>query len=392
VIRPPEPSGPRDAGGPGPGALRVVFFLGYPTRQRGGTEHAALAWSAGLARRGHDVVAVFRHRGELLAEYGRFCRGVFVLDSPAGLLRFLAGAMRPGRMRGSVVYGHNPGRVLELWAVARLLRSACVCHLHMSSPDRLGGFGRLALRRPDLYLAVSRATAAEWARHGIPPSRIEVVPNGVDTARFTPAPDPAAAKAAYGVPPDHLVISFLGRLDRNKGPDRVIQAFAAFRAASPARPACLLVGGAPVQDGAPYLADLRRLASETGAGGDIRFVGHVADTRAFYHASDLFVLPSVWPDPQPLTLTESMACGVPALASRIGGIPEILGGAFPDHLVAPGDVGELAAGLGRLAGWRTQDPGLGARCRQVAESTFSLEVCVSRIEAALQRVRAGRAA
>jgi len=371
--------------------LHIVFVLGYPTRTRGGTEHAALAFSRGLARRGHRITAVFRREGELLPEYRQFCERVFVLTSAGAALRFAAALVTPGRApRGAIVYGHHAGRSFELWALGVATRSRVVCHLHLPAPERLGRLTGFGLRRLDRFLAVSRATGDDWARrHAIRPSRITVVPNGVDVDRFVPAGDAAVAKTEYGLDPAEPVISFLGRLDRAKGPDLLIRGFAAFRAQHPGRRAALLIGGAPLWEGHGYLAELRQLAAESGAGPDIRFIGQVSDTRRFYQASDLFVLPSVWPDPQPLTLTESMACGVPALASRIGGIPEILGPDFPEHLFEPGRVDEIAARLGRFAEWRTHDPALGARCRRVAEQKFSLEACIDRVEAALGHCAAG---
>jgi glycosyltransferase involved in cell wall biosynthesis len=250
---------------------------------------------------------------------------------------------------------------------------------------------RWGLRQTDLFLAVSCATRDAWAQaYGISPSKMRAIPNGVDVVRFSPASDCRAAKTEYGLPPDCRVVSFLGRLDRQKGVDVLIRAFGFYRRQHPEQNAYLLIAGSAVLDGEKYVDELRDLAAEIGID-CVRFIGRVTDPVKFFRASDLSILPSLWPEPYGLTLTESLACGVPVIASRTGGIPEILAADFPAHLVEPGDVDGLALKITQLVNWRMDLPQLGATCRNVAVSKFNLETCVDRIEKELlvltQKVR-----
>jgi len=360
--------------------LNIVFILGYPTRRKGGIEIAALAFSSTLAKLGHAVTAVFRHDGELIPEYQAFCEHVYVLRNAKEIGLCIVALGKLARRENLVIYGHQTGWIFAMRLLANLLRVPCACHLHLPPPDKLNVFAKWGLRHTDLFLAVSRATGDAWAQaYRIRPSQLRVIPNGVNVATFSPAADDRASKAEYGVPPDCRVVAFLGRLDRQKGVDVLIRAFGQYRRQHPDHDTCLLVAGSAVLDGAKYIAELHELAAEIGSD-RVRFVGRIAEPARFYHAADLLVLPSVWPEPHGLTLTESLACGVPVLASRIGGIPEILAADFPEHLCDPGDVDGLARKIAQFVNWRATAPQLGAACRQVAATKFSLETCVGRIE------------
>lgn len=187
--------------------------------------------------------------------------------------------------------------------------------------------------------------------------RLHVVRNGVDTETFTPIP---ARPVVASSPDAPLRILFVGRMIRDKGPDVLIRA-----AAMLGRDDLefVLVGSDGFDRNAapsPYETELRRLASEGRA--RVAFEPFVDRTEvpALLRRADVFVVPSQWPDPCPLTVGEGLASGVPVIASDIGGIPEILGDA--GRLVRPGDPADLAAAIAELA----DDPGLRRRMGQAA--------------------------
>lgn len=168
--------------------------------------------------------------------------------------------------------------------------------------------------------------------------RVRVVRNGVDTAFFA-----APARPDDGV----LSVVFVGRTIPDKGADVLVDAVARL-----ARDDVRLdvVGGAGFAPDAPltaYEEDLRRHAAP--AGDRIRFHPFVArpGLPGLLAAADVAVVPSRWPDPCPLTVLEGMAAGAALVASRVGGIPELVGDA--GALVPPGDPDALAAALEALA-------------------------------------------
>jgi glycosyltransferase involved in cell wall biosynthesis len=101
------------------------------------------------------------------------------------------------------------------------------------------------------------------------------------------------------------------------------------------------------------------------------------------HAADVVVVPSVWAEPFGRVIVEAMATGRPALASRIGGITEILTGEFERFLVEPGDAGVVTLALESLVGWQKREPSLAENCRAHVRDHFSLDRVVDGVERSL---------
>jgi glycosyltransferase involved in cell wall biosynthesis len=193
---------------------------------------------------------------------------------------------------------------------------------------------------------------AERTRAALPgrlAERVRVVPNGVDCERFTPTTnDESAASATRDT---RLRVVFVGRMTAEKGPDVLIRA--AERLGRP-NLEYLLVGSqgfardAPLS---PYERELRRLADEATAasGAGIRFEPFVDRSAlpALLRSADVLVVPSRWAEPSGLTAAEGLATGLPVIASRVGGLPDVVGSA--GLLVEPDDPAALADGIAMLA-------------------------------------------
>lgn len=210
-----------------------------------------------------------------------------------------------------------------------------------------------ALGAVGAIVCVSEALA-EQTRAQLPAAlaqRVRVVPNGVDCAWFAPAVAGAAATRDDG----RLHVGFVGRMIPEKGPDVLVRAAGLLH-----RPDLrfTLVGSqgfardAPLS---PYERELRGLAERSGS--DIRFEPFVDRTALpdLLRTFDVLVVPSRWAEPSGLTAGEGMATGLPVIASRIGGLPDVVGDA--GILIAPDDPTALAAALSALA----DDPGERAR-------------------------------
>ncbi|MBX3463448.1 MAG: glycosyltransferase [Planctomycetes bacterium] len=202
--------------------------------------------------------------------------------------------------------------------------------------------------------AVSGALAARFAAvAGLPRERVAVARNGVDLERFRPG-DAAAARAEFGLPATGRLLLGVGRLVPGKGFDLAVAALAAL----PADVRLLLVGDGP---------ERRRLVAA--GGGRVIGVGSLPPERVAvaYRAADLLVLPSEregWPN----VVTEALASGLRVVATRVGGIPEILGDRDPvdptlGALVPPRDAAALAAAIAR----RRAAPAAPAAVRAFAE-------------------------
>ena len=181
--------------------------------------------------------------------------------------------------------------------------------------------------------AVSSALVERFAAvTGLPRARFAVARNGVDLERFAPG-DVAASRAALGLPLPGRVVLGVGRLVAGKGFDVAAAAVAQL----PDDVQLVLVGDGPAR---PAIA---------AHGPRVRFLGALPPDRVAvaYRAADVLVLPSEregWPN----VVTEALASGLPVVATRVGGIPEILGDPVAPGcgaMVAPRDVAGLAAAL-----------------------------------------------
>lgn len=244
---------------------------------------------------------------------------------PLSLLASLAAA-RPGRLlrRPAVLLASwaYPDAVAGAW-LAALWRVPLVVKVHGSDLNLMATGGlhrpqiRFALRRAAGVLAVSEALAGEARSLGAAPDRIRVIYNGVDTARFQPG-DRRQARQALGLAPGRRVLLFVGNLKASKGCLDLLSAFARVAATQP-RVDLHYVGNGPEADS---LADR---AASLGIGERVHLHGgrpH-AELGQWFNAANWTALPS-HAEGVPNCLLESMASGTPVIASRVGGIPEVV--------------------------------------------------------------------
>ena len=174
-------------------------------------------------------------------------------------------------------------------------------------------------------------------------ANVFTVPNGVDVRVFYPAENGARE------PSDFLHIAVISHLIEEKGIQVLFQALRAARDRLPKTRVSIAGVG-------PYEQTLRRMVAELGVGDTVTFLGNTSRQADLLRTADVSVVPSLWAEAFSFSALESMACGVPVIASRIGGIPEVVGNDAA-ILFAPGAVDELASALLSV----TKDPDLRKR-------------------------------
>jgi len=229
---------------------------------------------------------------------------------------------------------------------------------------------RWAVRRTvRRFLVPSRALQEDLGRFGLPTAFLGHL---VDVARY----------ALVGEPQGPPTVLFVGALEPTKGVDGLLRAFERAVVAAP-RARLEIVGEGPMEPA------LRRLSAELGVSDRVTFPGRLPreQVRDRYEAAHVVVLPSVVRENSPLVICEAMASARPVVASRIGGIPELVVDGETGLLFTPGDWAELADRLAALLA----DPGrarrMGAKARAAAAQRFAPERHLAEYLALLADVR-----
>jgi len=344
-----------------------VLVLHNRYRTQGGEERAAAELAALLRERGHTAKLRERSSEPLSGVSGRLRAGAAMLH----------GGLAPGEVAeavreigADVVHAHNTVPLLgpRALAAAREAGARVVMHLHNyrlvcaigiayrdgapctrcqgrrtwpgarlrcrgSLPEALTYAAGISRQQPrvleavDRFILTSEGSRRLLAELALPLTDYDVIPNFLPESAY--ARQSAADVGRYAL--------YAGRLAEEKGVDTAIDA--AKRSGVP-----LAIAGE-----GPDEPRLRRLA----AGADVRFLGRLDATAlaAARRQAALAVAPSRWHEPHPYAVSESMAAGLPVLASQIGGLPEMVG---PETTVAPGNPVAWAAAMSLL--W--SDPGL----------------------------------
>lgn len=341
-------------------AIDVLHVI--TSTQRRGAETFAVDLAAALAARdvSGEVVALAPGAGRTLDVEA--LGGRALVPATLRALRSRAAAAR-------LVVAHG-SRTLPACAAA-LVGGPPVVYRSIGDPAAWAGRG---LRRARTRLLLSRMAAVTvlWpaagesvrALHHVPAERIHVIPNAVPAGRC-PVPDAGARRAArqaLGLPAEAPVVAAIGALGSEK---RVGDAVAACAALPEVH---LLVAG----DGPERPALERRAAAE--APGRAHFAGTLPGPAQALAAADVVVLPSRT-EGMPGVLIEAGLSGVPAVASDVGGVSQIVRDGETGVLVAPGDVVALAAGLRRALAERQA---LGAAARRHCLAEFEIEPVAAR--------------
>jgi len=197
---------------------------------------------------------------------------------------------------------------------------------------------------PSLYLAQAYANA------GVPTSKIRVVWYGVDTERL--------GRAVKTASEGRIRFTFIGYFGRHKGIHVLLNAVSHVKRKD--RVEVNLVGEGELFE------EIRAQVEGRGLSPIVNFWGKVSNDRigeVFGH-TDVFVLPSIWPENQPITITEAMATRTPVIGSRIGGIPELVQEGRTGYLFEPGDAQDLAEKMSRFIEDR-------ARIREFGENGYA---------------------
>lgn len=202
--------------------------------------------------------------------------------------------------------------------------------------------------------------------YGVSRNKVQWIVNGVDTQRFSPGTNPLW-REQYGIPPEHIVFGYVGRLSAEKNLTLLLRAFA--QAGIP--DAWLVLAG----DG-PARRETELEARTLPGRGRIVFTGHVDDPSGLYRALDGFVLSSRT-EQMPVSILEAMASGLPVIATDVGDAAEMLEAEEPPVVVPSGDTEAFAHSMRTLAGSAELRRALAQRNRSACVRRYSMEKMVA---------------
>ena len=332
-------------------------------------EQFVLRIAEGQKNTGHAASILAMQGGPLREEAVRLGVPLFELGGTSKILRVLKAVVALRRLRPGIVHGHNDTSLHYALLAKRITGAAVVmtCHGRGKADHREPSPAEWA--RVDRVVCVSDAVAQD-SPPAVPKERLSVIRNGIECPGASPGRDNVHRSLGIG---DGFTAIIVARIDHLKGHNTLLRAWA--DVARTVTGATLLVVGDGVER-----AQMERLSADLGIGGAVRFLGFRADVGDLLGACDLFVLPSL-SEGLPLSILEAMAHGLPTVATRVGGIPELITDGRHGLLVAPNDAPGLAAAILRMA----QNPVLRREMADLAQQRvrdeFSFEAMLCQYDA-----------
>ncbi len=274
-----------------------------------------------------------------------------------------------GRYRIQIIHTNSyvPGNYARL-AAALLRVPVIIDHWHgFSHFNRKRRFiCRWLGRVTDLSLAVSQGVKDYLIEQGaLDPAKVRVVPNGVDLARLRQHRPRTEVRRELGLTSEARVVGLVARLDHwGKGHREFFTALAALSDRFPME--ALIIGGGRRE------SEVKQLAAELGLAGRVHFLGQRDDIPDLLAALDIFVLPS-HSEGVSLALLEAMAAGLPVIATRVGGLPEVVTDGDNGLLIPAKDPEALSQALERLLADPALAKKLGENARRDVENNYSLD-------------------
>lgn len=285
-----------------------------------------------------------------------------------GLVRALKTVLR--ELNPDVLHTHQVTPLFYAGPAAKAVGVPLVVHTehgrHYTDNKRARWLGWVAGKFAAKFFCVTAKIAEEVLAFGVAPRRkIQVVTNGIATHRFREGQHRTETRRALGIAPDAPVIGTTGRLDEIKRQDVLIRAFAQVQARLPTAE-LLLVGDGPLK------CDLMGLAESLGIKERVHFAGYQSEPERYYQAMDLFAITSR-SEGMPLAVLEAWAAGLPVIASKVGGLPDLIEEGRTGMFFPSGDETALALALTRVLADKDLARRMGEAGGQLVENRFSLE-------------------
>jgi glycosyltransferase involved in cell wall biosynthesis len=357
-----------------------ILHIDTGTVLRGGQEFLLLL-ARGLRQRGHQQT-IACPAGSALEETAR-ADGYHVLTTPAGDRHYLSTVRTIRRFLRQnpcdIVHAHDArGQTVAWLSTLGRREKRIAARLVVFQPRNLFLHRWKYTHTCDRVIALSPAVKETMVRNGVPEGRVEVVMGGIYFPEELPGPEARLRmRAAWGLAEDEFVISHLAAFTSEKGQGEALEALLILLPGHP-KIRMILAGEGPLRHDPAMQA---RLEQTRGAA---QLPGYVKPTPDFYAGCDLFLLNSS-SEALGLSVLYAMAYGLPVIASRVGGLPDVVTDGVTGWLIPPGDPRALAAAIAEAASDPARLRRFGDQARERAR-TFSSAVTAERTEAVYHQV------
>ena len=375
-------------------SIRVAMIIQAYYPRLGGAERQLASLAPLLQQSGVELIVLTRRYAGHLSSF-EMIRNVPVYRLPvpgpkpiAALGFSLCALLVLQRFKPDVVHAHellSPAttavmakQILRTPVVAKVLRGGVLGDI-AKLKNRAFGLHRIsALKRNiDAFIVISQEIDRELSGIGVSPEKRIFIPNGVDLARFAPLPlDQKTTQRKLLNLPDGLLVVFSGRLDPEKRVEILIELWPTILERHPE--ASLLILGTGSDE-----TKLRKLA-----GANVIFGGNVEDVGPYLASSDIFVLPSST-EGLSNSLLEAMACGLPVIATSVGGATDLISSDQNGILIPPENKLALKNALYLLLSDPEKRAKFGALGQQVVQQNYSLPTCAENLKSLYEKTIAG---
>ncbi len=319
-----------------PQSVRLLKIL--TTFFQGGTEGQVLNLVRHLDRQAFDLqFACLRKGGDMLADFEKLDIPISEfrirnLYGPKTLLQQMRFAAHLRSQNIQIAHSYNFYANMFAIPAARLARVPVVIAsirdrgVYLTPNQKIAQ--KWVCRLADRIL-VNAESIREWLlEQGYEDNRITVIKNGIDMSRYTGSSDRSHVRRDLAIPDSSPIVVLIARLNPQKGVDDFIKAASLLRLSHPEVRFLIVGAKLQYQEGVfsqdrEYMQELQELANDLGVGGSVIFAGHRTDTPEILAEAAISVLPS-HSEGLSNTLLESMAAGIPTVATNVGGNPELV--------------------------------------------------------------------
>lgn len=391
-----------------PGRRKILFVEGNLDGTIGGSYYSLLFLAAGLNKQLYEPIVVFHSDNALISQFRSAgidtrifpprrpvvlrWRVARVFAKAANFLKgFVIEPFRLARMLRSqkfrIVHLNNSVVTNHVWMLAALIaRVPCVTHERGINPT-FSARARWLAHRLDMVICISDAVRDNFVRASLGSIRMCTIRNGLDPTKLTVTRTGREIREEFGFRPDSRLVGIVGNLRHWKGQEVFIRAFARVADRCPEL-AALVIGDTDAAN-LEYRHGIDRLLAERGLTERVAITGYRSNVADYVNALEVLVHASVKPEPFGRVLLEGMALRKPIIASRDGGVREIVVDRCTGLLFAPGNDSELASRLIELIEDPARATAMGEAGYQRLLDEFSMRKNVAATESVYESLLAG---